>query len=330
MEHLSIIQPVVVAVITRSPDDDVRLQLSKYRFDTADKSASTKGSGKAAITLRTQGEVKIVVTGQDAAKYQLMVWAGDELKPDPPSIVLKGGVSGGGGRGWLWGLAGVAGAGILLVLFATRRKKAAAGMVALMLLPASLSAQAPSALTADRLWRDAEEILDIAGMGSDAIRNFREFQEAFEHLHDDDGRYDPDYRPEGMPEVPISCATEECQACYESAVGRLNFTRVTFEQLRAIYQSTTDMADKAMSFGDSASGIHALSGLSWQYSKKGIQTELEKLGRTYDDKDRGLLGTLRSALDEMAVCERDHFGNPDWYNRFGFIYYSFMEDRYRR
>jgi hypothetical protein len=133
-----------------------------------------------------------------------------------------------------------------------------------------------------------------------------------------------------MPEVPISCGTEACQQCYESAVRRLNFTRVTFEQLRAIYQSTNDMATKAMSFGDSASGVHALSGLSWQYSKKGIQSELEKLGRTYDDKYRGLLNTLRESLNEMAVCERDHFNNPDWYNRFGFIYYSFMEDRYRR
>ncbi len=331
VENLSIIQPVVVTVISRNPDDDVKLQLSKYRFDTFDKTASTKGSGRASIKLRTQGEMKIVVSGAGASQYQMVVWAGDELKPEPPTVVLKGGVTGSGGRGWMFGAAGVVLAGLLLFAFAKRRKaSAAAAAMALMLLSPTLYAQGPIAITADRLWRDAEQVLDLAGMGSEAIRNFREFQEAFEHLNEDDGRYDPDYRPEGMPEVPISCATEECQQCYETAVRRLNFTRVTFEQLRAIYQSTTDMADKAMSFGDSASGVHALSGLSWQYSKKGIETELAKLGRTYDGKYKDLLGTLRSALDQMAVCERDHFNNPDWYNRFGFIYYTFMEDRYRR
>lgn len=330
VEHLSIIQPVMVTLITQDPNDDVKLQLSKYRFDVGDKTASTKGSGRASIKLRTQGEMKIVVSGAEAKKYQLVVWAGDELKPEPPTVVLKGGTSGGSSRtGWVLGGVGVVVAILLLVAF-TKRRKAAVTALLLALLPISMSAQTPSGITADRLWRDAGEILDIAGMGSEAIRNFREFQEAFEHLNDGDGRYDPDYRPEGMPEVPISCTTEECQQCYESAVRRLNFTRVTFEQLRAIYQSTTDMADKAMSFGDSASGVHALSGLSWQYSKKGIETELAKLGRTYDDKYKGLLGTLRSSLDEMAVCERDHFNNPDWYNRFGFIYYTFMEDRYRR
>ncbi len=207
---------------------------------------------------------------------------------------------------------------------------ALAALVAAVLMSAVAAAQGPRGITSERLWQDVDTILDFAELGSEALRDFREFQEAFEHLNEDDGQYDPDYRPEGMPEVPISCGTEECQQCYEKAIARLNFTRVTFEQLRAIYQSTTNMADKAMSFGDSASGIHALSGLSWQYSKRGIETELAKLGRTYDDKYKGLLGTLRASLQDMAVCERDHFDNPDWYNRFGFIYYTFMEDRYRR
>ncbi|MDQ3169592.1 MAG: hypothetical protein M3Q55_05595 [Acidobacteriota bacterium] len=207
---------------------------------------------------------------------------------------------------------------------------ALSALLAALLMSAATLAQGPRGITSERLWEDIDKILDLAELGSDALRDFREFQEAFEHLNEDDGQYDPDYRPEGMPEVPISCGSEECQQCYEQAIARLNFTRVTFEQLRAIYQSTTNMADKAMSFGDSASGVHALSGLSWQYSKRGIEAELAKLGRTYDEKYRGLLGTLRSSLEDMAVCERDHFKNPDWYNRFGFIYYTFMEDRYRR
>ncbi|MBA3948813.1 MAG: hypothetical protein H0X44_02580 [Acidobacteria bacterium] len=333
VENLSIIQPVIVTLITETPGADVRLQLSKYRFDVADKSASTKGTGKATFKLRTQGEMKIVVSGADSSKYQLIVWAGSELKPDPPPVVLKGGVSGESRGPWLWVLLGIVAIGIALFAMKRRGKGATYALLAVCgaaLLSSTAQAQTPRGITPDRLWQDADKLLELAELGSDTLRDFREFQEAFEHLNEGDGQYDPDYTPEGMPEVPISCTTEECQQCYERAIGRLNFTRVTFEQLRAIYQSTTNMADKAMSFGDSASGVHALSGLSWQYSKRGIETELATLGRSYDEKYTGLLGTLRSSLDEMAACEREHFDNPDWYNRFGFIYYTFMEDRYRR
>jgi hypothetical protein len=196
------------------------------------------------------------------------------------------------------------------------------------------SAQTPRSIDPGSWWPDpgsaGATIIDWASLGSETLRDLSALHESWEHLNEEDGQYDPDYTPDGSPEVPISCDTEACQQCYATAIGRLNFVRVTFEQLRAIYQATTNMADKAMSFGDNASGIHALSGLSWQYSKRGIEAELAKLGKTYDEKYRGLLGTLRSSLDQMATCERDHFNNPDWYNRFGFIYYTFMEDRYRR
>lgn len=333
VENLSIIQPVIVTLVAQNPEADVRLQLSKYRFDVADKSASTKGTGKATFKLRTQGEMKIVVTGTPGSKYQLVVWAGPELKPEPPAVVLKGGVSGESRGPWMWVALGLIAAGLLVFGVMRSRKKAGHAAVALVaagLMSASVQAQGPRAITAERLWEDVDQLLEFAELGSETLRNFRDFQDAFEHLNDDDAQYDPDYTPDGMPEVPISCTTEECQQCYERSIGRLNFTRVTFEQLRAIYQSTTNMADKAMSFGDSASGVHALSGLSWQYSKRGIEAELAKLGKTYDEKYTGLLGTLRSSLDEMAACEREHFDNPDWYNRFGFIYYTFMEDRYRR
>jgi hypothetical protein len=164
----------------------------------------------------------------------------------------------------------------------------------------------------------------------DAARDWGEFTDGYRHLNGDDAAYDPNYSPPGSPEVPISCETEECMQCYERSVNRINFVRQTFERLRAIYSSTTKMANAAIAFGDTTSGIHAVTGLAWQSSKIGIMQELEKLGKTYDEKYTGLLATLQSALQDMAKCEQEHFDNPDWYNRFGFIYYTFMADRYRR
>lgn len=339
VQDLSIIQPVVVTLVTRDKADDVKLRLAKYQFDEADKTASTKGTGTATIKLRTQGEMKIVVSGADAKPYQLVVWAGPEVKPEPPAVVLgKRDVAGGGSRVSPLTVVILVAGGVLLILGGvmrsrrqkTERRTPTALMLALagaLLLGGVTRAQTPSELTMDRLWND---LLDIGSLVNENVRNLQELQSAFQHLNPGDSRYDPNYNPEGQPEVPISCETAECQQCYEQSIRRLTHVRVTFEQLRAIYQSTKDMADKAMAFGDSASGVHALSGLSWQYSKRGIEEEMAKLGRSYDEKYKGLLGTLRSALDQMATCEREHFDNPDWYNRFGFIYYTFMEDRYRR
>jgi hypothetical protein len=54
----------------------------------------------------------------------------------------------------------------------------------------------------------------------------------------------------------------------EAAQRRLNFMRVQLEKLRAVYQSTKTYADKMKSFDDSASGIHAVTGLAWQARRR--------------------------------------------------------------
>lgn len=317
IENLSIIQPVVVTLITRDKADDVKLQLSKYRFEEADKTASTRGTGRATIKLRTQGEMKIVVSGADAKKYQLVVWAGPEVKPElPPVVIGKRSVTGAGSRfspltiGLLvaGGLLVVAGVVVKSRRQKTERRTPTAIMLAVagaVLLGGATKAETPSEITMERLWSD---LVDIGTLVNDNARNLPELHGAFPHLHDGDSHYEPNYSPDGQPEVPISCETAECQPCYEQGVRRLTHVRVTFEQLRAIYQSTNDMAAKSGSASE----------------------DMTKLGRSYDEKYTGLLGTLRSALDQMAACERERFNNPDWYNRFGSVYYTFMEDRYRR
>lgn len=49
-----------------------------------------------------------------------------------------------------------------------------------------------------------------------------------------------------------------------------------------------------------------------------------------DAKYEELVEELRGSLDQIAACEEEVYGEKDWYNRFGFIYYQFMADRYRR
>jgi hypothetical protein len=114
-ENLSILQPVVVTVLAKHAEDDVQVRLSKYRYDQADRTGTTKGKGMYTTKLRTQGDLKVVVAAPRPTPFQLIVWAGDELKPELPALVVtdpdrvQGKSSGGGvlsGGPVLWVIAG--------------------------------------------------------------------------------------------------------------------------------------------------------------------------------------------------------------------------------
>jgi hypothetical protein len=126
VEHLSILQPVVVSVKALDPKAaDLKLQLSKYRFDEADQRATTS-DGVATLRVRTQGEMKIVVSGANDAPYYLAVWAGDELMPEMKPVVVRRRAAVQGGGSWsLTTAAGIAG-GVLVggaAVFVLGRRK---------------------------------------------------------------------------------------------------------------------------------------------------------------------------------------------------------------
>lgn len=155
--------------------------------------------------------------------------------------------------------------------------------------------------------------------------------EAFEPLTAEDKGYDPNYNPPGSPKVPSRCAgSDVCGSCFQTAYGDLNAVRVRFEKLRRIYQSTKAFTSAGLSFGDNTASIHALTGLAWQTERRKIEQTIRNLDASYDEKYAELAGVLQKAVEQIGQCEAQHFAEPDWYNRYGFIYYTFMADRYRR
>jgi hypothetical protein len=141
-----------------------------------------------------------------------------------------------------------------------------------------------------------------------------------------------DLSPGGAPAVPASCADQgaACGECYTGAVHELNGMRLNLERLRCTFRAYKDFVDKSIAFGDTASGIHAVTGLEWQTQKSGILEAMHSLENTYDTKYHQMMPNLEAALRHMATCEAQYFHSSDWYERFGFIYYSFMADRYKR
>lgn len=120
-----------------------------------------------------------------------------------------------------------------------------------------------------------------------------------------------------------------CSACYSDARSEFNAVRGTFEQLRVIYQCSMDDINSAIAFGDSASGVHGVSGLAWQAQKARITNSVNGLKNAYDNKYDELRGRLHSSMIEIASCEAQ-YGEPDWYDRFGYVYFEFLTDKYKR
>jgi hypothetical protein len=155
--------------------------------------------------------------------------------------------------------------------------------------------------------------------------------DAFEPLTAEDKGYDPNYNPPGSPQVPSKCAgSDVCGGCFQSAYDDLNKVRYRFEKLRRVYQSTKAFANAGLSFGDNTASIHGIAGLAWQTERRKIEQTLRTLDASYDEKYAELNGVLQKAVQQIGQCEAQYFDEPDWYNRYGFIYYTFMADRYKR
>lgn len=213
-----------------------------------------------------------------------------------------------------------------------RRVLLLAGLCALFHLPASAqSSLAPglddwSALK--KMWDNSKKAYDPIKKSFDGGKKIFDWMDPFSPK---DADYDPDPSPPGMPQLPSRCkGSAECQACFEQPYADLQRVRLRFEALRRIYSSSQDMIKEAIAFGDAIAGVHPVAGLAWMRERTKIQTSQKGVQAAYDDKYAELVGTLEAALKGIAACEAQIFGEDAWFDRYGFIYYQFMADRYRR
>jgi hypothetical protein len=179
----------------------------------------------------------------------------------------------------------------------------------------------------DRVDKGTALVGDFIGIAN----SWQEFTDAHDALTPDDRQFDPDYSPDGSPEIPSACAeSEECNACYETAVKEINFYRFSLDKGRGIAKGTLDYAAKAIAFGDSASGSFGVGGLAWSLeAKPEVEKVVAKLRKTYNGKYEEWIAGMEKSLRALGECEEEYFGERDWYARFGYIYYSFMADRYK-
>jgi len=140
----------------------------------------------------------------------------------------------------------------------------------------------------------------------------------------------PDLSVDAGHMMPTACAGNgECQQCYTGAYRELAFLRRQLGRLSCIYNNTKRFNEAAIAFGDNTSGIHAVTGLSWQSARAGIIETYDHFKQTYDNKYAGMMEGLQKALMDISRCE-GQYGQADWYQRFGFIYFEMMKEKYKR
>ena len=134
--------------------------------------------------------------------------------------------------------------------------------------------------------------------------------------------------PTGTFTSGASSYRESCANCFLEARREFNQVRFTLSRLETIYKCTKKMTTSAKAFGDTWSSA-TKSGLGWVVARKNIEDSEKRLEEAYDNKYAELMQRLHDSLIEMSVCEAK-YGLVDWYDRFGFVYYEFMADRYKR
>ncbi|MAT90257.1 MAG: hypothetical protein CMC35_06150 [Flavobacteriaceae bacterium] len=145
--------------------------------------------------------------------------------------------------------------------------------------------------------------------------------------------------PPGEPRIPSFCAVpttdagfddeSSCAGCFLAAREQFNEVRYLFEQLATIYKCTKNFSNAALSFGDNASGIHGVSGLAWQAERRKIEKSVADLEKAYDKKYGELLESLSESMLKLSECEA-RYGVEDWFDRFGYMYFEFIRDKYQR
>lgn len=127
LERMNVLTPVSVTLMSADPSDDVELLLTKYAWDRPLRSGRTGREGLVNFKFRTEGEFQATVRADAAgAPYQLVVWVGDELKPDLSPVVVAPGdhEDAGGARWWPWLAAIAIAAAAVAALVLIRRRRA--------------------------------------------------------------------------------------------------------------------------------------------------------------------------------------------------------------
>jgi len=215
----------------------------------------------------------------------------------------------------------------------TRTRLVLATLVVSTLVAAPLAAQTPAGLLASTLGKG---LMDWGKtMAEEAYKQqnpIRDVLKDFDPMSPDDRSNDASY-DNGPTQLPSACEDQSssCEQCgYGSAVGDLQSVRYNLEKLRRVYAETKTIVSHSLAVGDSMAGSAGVGGLQWVHEREKILASFKTVQTAYDNKYQQQMARLKQALEKIAACEERVYGEKDWYQRYGFMYYEFMAGRYER
>ncbi|MFM9905424.1 MAG: hypothetical protein ACKVQJ_12750 [Pyrinomonadaceae bacterium] len=87
---ISIFSPIMIYIESEDKANRLGISLHKDFWKDADKSGNTDNNGVFSTSFKTAGDFGIkILSKKMPAKYQILVWVGDEVTPDLPSPFKK-------------------------------------------------------------------------------------------------------------------------------------------------------------------------------------------------------------------------------------------------
>jgi hypothetical protein len=101
IKGLSMYAPTYFSLNSTDPAADIKVNLCKENWHTFHHTGAVKGKSIWKNNFKTEGDFGImVIANKKPAHYVLLVWTGDEMKIDMPSVFKPADGAGGSGGGW--------------------------------------------------------------------------------------------------------------------------------------------------------------------------------------------------------------------------------------
>lgn len=336
---VSIFSPDYVGLASADPSAPLDVSVHKNTWEQADRKGRTDPNGHWDARFKTSGDFGLRITpARLPATYAVLVWVGNEVEAPLPSPFTRAARnrSTSIARTGLYVLIALVLAAIAgLVLYKSRGARAILLVASLAATPVLsrtvLAAGAGTMPSVADLLKQLKQILDIQ-------QNTEKFWETLEKLSQDEAL--PDESQRG-PALPSSCLDrswsisaedqsrmQACQ-CMATAVDKLRKNRQMLEKLRILVTNQKAFVDKAIALGNSYAQLHTLLGLQWVGIRKhDIEEPYAQFKQISTQKHQALMAAIEKDLKDIGQCEAG-LGEPDWYTKFGDIYYEFLYSAYK-
>jgi hypothetical protein len=322
--------------------------LNKVSWGQTDRSGHTDEKGYWETAFKTDGDFGIMIApGIVPTKYGIVIWVGKEIVLQYASSFREYNESDRSpGFFKMYRIYIIITAIIFVALFlllkVKNRKKMKNAIISLVLLaPIMLEAQwrnppGESKETWKQVQKAQESITKLFETTNNLLDATEKLKQGYEALKTlDKKEVIPDVSSTG-PMMPSSCAGYSNKThvpggscdCFAKALDRLNRNRTMLEKLRIKSTNIINFADTWVDFGDAMAGLHPMLEYGWVIQKIGITKEKNLTRSIAIEKHKEIMRAIHESLIALGDCEAK-FGERDWYQKFGFMYYEFLEDKYR-